>query len=268
MIGDNAREQKGTGGLYCRLRMRHGWRAAAAFALMLVSSGCHAPDPIEAHASDANVCRLDLSGTKGRTVFFLLGLMQDYDGRGLVEGDNRVETFFCSESESARLFGKYADVLIREQNLAAKVETKTAGTCVVSYHSVELTTALNSCYRHSFKNARSIKAEDGSMRRVTIASLDFTSFLESRPAGESPEITGFQAEWALAYLAGAWRRSGEEGRGLVFTDTSRKPELLRRLLVRLGCRTITLEDEFGMVFTRVVRFEPTEEMTRWIQMPW
>ena len=59
--------------------------------------------------------RLDLKDGRGVTVFFVLGFLDEYLGRHIVEGDDLVEGFSCNETEKVPAFRRQLERLARER---------------------------------------------------------------------------------------------------------------------------------------------------------
>jgi hypothetical protein len=252
-------------------------------ALFVVSAtvGCHQPRESEgllgARArtpapSGTGSCDFDLAGDKADTVFFTLGLLNEYNGRGIVEDSDRVEGFYCNETNTARLFRRYLGRLAQEQGLNPAVREETVQQCLVSYYSKPIADRLNSCYRYQMTDQRLAQASDGTYRRTADPSLlasrlfarDSISFITEK--GLSDEA--FFRRRALAYLAGAWARYGR-GNEFVFANAHDKATLVEGLLSDLGCSRISLESTYGLVpQANIVRFQPTDEVTEWLRKTW
>lgn len=55
----------------------------------------------------------------------------------------------------------------------------------------------------------------------------------------------------------------------VFANAQDKAKLIGQLLTYLGCQDVRLESTFGLIpQTNVVHFQPTEEVTQWLQKTW
>ena len=78
----------------------------------------------------------------------------------------------------------------------------------------------------------------------------------------------FRRRRALAYVAGAWVRSGM-GPDFAFANSYDKAALIARLLVDLGCRRVSVETMFGGApQVNHVHFQPTEEVREWLARTW
>ena len=82
-------------------------------------------------------------------MFFVLGMLDEYQGRNLIEDDDRVEGFYCNEAETARLFRRYIALLAEEQSINPAVREETIQKCLVVYYSKPIASRLNSCYRYT-----------------------------------------------------------------------------------------------------------------------
>ncbi len=216
-------------------------------------------------------CDFDLTGAKADTVFFVLGALDEYLGRRIVEDDDRVEGFYCDEASTAALFRRYIVRLAEEQGLDPVVRDEVVQECLISYRSKPIVDHLNSCYQYQASSASLEQAPDGSYRRTASASLSMQLFLRSGQnastgRGLSDEV--FHRRRALAYVAGAWVRYGR-GSDFIFANAQGKTRLIAQLLSYLGCRDVRLESDFGRIpQTNVVHFQPTDEVSEWLQRVW
>lgn len=93
--------------------------------LILSTGACRERPPLDdllgdrartpAPSSDGS-CDFDLAAEHGDTVFFGLGMLNEYLGRGIVEGGDGVESFYCNETETAKLFHRAILKLAEERN--------------------------------------------------------------------------------------------------------------------------------------------------------
>jgi len=233
----------------------------------LLGARAHTPAP-----SGTGSCDFDLAGDKADTVFFILGLLEEYNGRGIVEDSDRVEGFYCNETNTARLFRRYLGKLAQEQGLNPAVREETVQECLVSYYSKPIADRLNSCYRYEMTDQPLAQAADGTYRRTANPSLLATGLFTR---GSVSVITekglsdeAFFRRRALAYLAGAWARYGR-GNDFVFANAHDKATLVEGLLSDLGCSRISLESTYGVApQANIVRFQPTDEVTEWLRKTW
>lgn len=217
-------------------------------------------------------CIFDLTGHKTDTVFFVLGMLNEYNGRSLMEEGDRVEGFYCNEAGKAQLLRRYIGKLALEQGLDPAVREETIQQCLVSYYSKPIADRLNSCYRYEMTDQVLTRAPDGTYRRTANPSL-LGAGLFARSgrgvvtdAGLSDEAS-FRRR-ALAYLAGAWARYGR-GNDFVFASARDKATLVSGLLMNLGCHDIRIESTVGTIpQANYVHFEPTEEVMEWLQKEW
>jgi hypothetical protein len=200
------------------------------------------------------------------------GLLNEYNGRSFVEGSDRLERFYCNEAETARLFRRSVGVLAQEQRLSSNVNEKTEQECLVSFYSKAIADRLNSCYRFTVTDQRREQGPDGTYRRTAAASLERGLFFRASAIsalterGLSDDV--FFRRRAVAYLAGAWARFGHDQK-FVFSNARAKADLIAVLLLDLGCRNIIVESTVGLTPQgNAVHFEPTPEVTEWLQKTW
>jgi hypothetical protein len=121
--------------------------------------------------SSTGSCDVDLTGDNGDNVFFVLGLLNEYNGRNITEDWDQVEGFYCNEATTARLFRRSIGTLADKQSLDPIIKEKTTQECLVSYHSKAIADRLNSCYVHQTSAGRLIQGPDGTWRRTASSSL-------------------------------------------------------------------------------------------------
>src|SRR6266511_1131483 len=133
------------------------WPAVACRRAALAASAAHAP---------AEVPDFDLTGTKGETVFLILGWLDEYQGRHALDGDDMLEGFYCDEQEKARLFKRHLDRLMREQGLHVEVREERVQECLIRFHSSALASALNRMFVTRRGPVSWVKDESGRRRGV------------------------------------------------------------------------------------------------------
>ncbi len=213
-----------------------------------------------APASDG-ACQFDLSEGKVETVFRVLGYLDEYLGRSIMEDGDRVEGFYCNEKDIIGVFRQLLQRLAAEQDLDQAVTEETTQDCLVSFHSRVITDRLNSCYRYQLSSESAAQGPDGTYRHIGKGSLALTLFM--RPGG-GPAGDVIDRRRVLPYLAGAWARYGR-GTDFVFANARDKANLIANLLTMLGCRDVRLESNFGFIpQTNILRFTPTGEVAHWL----
>jgi hypothetical protein len=219
--------------------------------------------------SSSGVCDFKLEGGAADTVFFVLGMLEEYQGRPIVEDDDLVEAFYCDESSVVPVFRAAITKLAIEQKLDPSIRVVTTQECVVSYHSKEISAGLNSCYRYQVSNERLTRAPDGTYRRTATPTLGLQVFATNGTNTALPGSLSDQAvhrNRALAYVAGAWARYGR-GSEFVFANAAGKVKLVAELLSYLGCQNVRLESDMGFIpQTNVLKFEPTAEVRERLEM--
>ena len=216
-------------------------------------------------------CDFDLTGSKGDTVFFVLGVLSEYLGRYFVEDEDRIEGFYCNEEALAPLFKRQLVKLAAEQDLDPAISEEVRSYCSVTYRSKQLSGRLNSCYRYQLSADRLSQGSDGRYKRTADASLGLQLFMRSGSGtstanGLSEEV--FYRRRALAYLSGVWARH-RRGSDFLFANAQDKSRLVAQLLTNLGARDVRLESTFGRIpQANIVHFQPTDELTAWLQKVW
>jgi hypothetical protein len=198
----------------------------------------------------------DLSGDKATTVYFLLGSLDEYRGRQIVEGSAQVERFFCNEQDEAELFLEYLRKLVEEQQLRTRIEVQTRQECLVSYSSREVARFLNSFYRYELTEGMQAIGDDGTYKRTAMVFTTMDVFPQSC------------RECKLAYLSGAYARYGA-GDSFRFANSQRKAVLIADLLRDLGCTSVDIESSEGAIpQTNRVLFDPSPAVEEWFSRDW
>lgn len=176
-------------------------------------------------------------------IFTILGFLNEYAGRTIVEDGDDVEHFFCDEHDKALLFQKYLEDLKVERNINTIVQEKIVQKCLTDIYSRELTKTINSFYKYEFKS------ENGDKKKTTNALIDRDIFLES------------DRESKLAYLKGAYLRYGY-GDSLTLFNAKHKVDLIIDLLKEVGCTNVSLNSENTIPVTYKIGFHPTDEIKK------
>jgi hypothetical protein len=190
--------------------------------------------------------RADLTGSKGETVFFLLGMLDEHSGRGFIEDSDMVESFHCGEHVVAFVFRAYLSRLAQEQGLDRAIQVRWRQDCLVCFLSPEVSAFLNQFYSYSFDSGgrARVLTEDGP-KRVASASLA-TSQIKER-----------ENELKTAYLAGAHLRYGQ-GDHFEFADSCDKMTLVADVLRDVGCDSVRVTSRQDISYR--VYFHPTDEL--------
>lgn len=213
-----------------------------------------------APSSDGS-CAFDLTAGRAETVFYVLGYLDEYLGRNIMEDDDLVEGLFCNEREQAAAFRAILQRLAAEQGLDPTIREETRQECLVSFRSRPIAERLNSCYRYQLSSDSLAQGADGTYRRLGRGALDLALFMKRGAASAAGSL---DRERALPYIAGAWARHGR-GDALAFANSRDKATLIAQLLTRLGCRDVRLESNFGYIpQTNILRFTPTGEVRQWM----
>lgn len=171
---------------------------------------------------------LDVSNGRSRTIFWLLGFRDEYQGRQIAGADDdRVEGFYCDEAEAVRDFRRVLSRLAREQGFHEDVKERVYQQCLTELRSLEIRVALDSFYVD---------------RRTTGIFANGKEVIALRATYDMFDGMGPGAK--LAYLSGAYQR---HGRGSAFgsTNAEHKADLIARLLSEVGAtdvRRVTARD--------------------------
>lgn len=251
-------------------------RCLALTLLVFAAAGCREsgatdqrpPSLASSPSSSDGSCDFDLRDERADNVFFVLGLL---NVRGVVEGSDRLESFYCNERTVAQLFHRRLTALAKEQSVPADVREEIVQKCLTFYYSKVLADRLNSCYKYELTIPRSAPASSG-IRRTGATSLNPGLFYRGGTSSPVPERglsdEVFFRRRAFAYVAGAWARFGQGG-DFVFTNNPEKAEFVAGLLSGLGCRKVRVEHTVGLIPGGwFVHFEPTSEVTEWLRKAW
>lgn len=167
--------------------------------------------------------------------FVVLGMLDEYFGRRIVEGGSTVEHFFVDESPLANVFASYLTLhgaslgvdaagisVVLEQTGHARVDSST------------MNAHVNALYRYEFDADRLITGLDGLTRRCTNATLSIDDF----PRKSSRLYTPSEMNPRFSYLYGLFLRFGQDGLTVEMANASEKVELIKRLLEELDVEWI------------------------------
>ncbi len=196
------------------------------------------------------------AGRESLSAFFVLGFLDEYLGRRIVENSDLVEWFFCSEAAVADTFEAALLRLAADQHLEPRLERtiRQAGeACRIQFRSPTLSKGINSLYAYRFGSGIQSQGEDGRYHRT--AALRVTDGM-IRPYGREAQ---------LAFLAGAFARRSRDGEFFLI-NAEHKAELIGRLLTGLGCSDVWVRSTEGLIpRTTLVSFVPTAEVTEWLE---
>ena len=188
---------------------------------------------------------IDWSDDHTETIFFLLGMLDEYLGRRVTEGDDRVESFYPGEMVPAFVFHADLNRLAEEQKLDAGVEIEWGDQGHVTFRSEVLPEVIDSFYDFTFGAYTTL---NGMKVRSGWAKLTHDVF------------EGHGQDAKLAYLAGAYFRYGSNGR-YRFSNSSEKARLIARLLEEIGCENVETTSRAGLPASNGVLFEPTQALS-------
>jgi len=187
-----------------------------------------------------------------QTLFFILGSLDEYGGRAIIENGHRVERFYANEKAVANTFKTYLRTLAQEHHLDPSIETEIeedAGGIV--FHSQALTALIDGCYSFDFATS-GYMAVGPAPRRVD-------AYI-SRAVFERAD-----REAKLSFLSGAYVRYGE-GSLFRLANSRHKAEIIKELLEECGCSHVELIHANAGYIPAVfeVRFRPSAELRAWL----
>jgi len=202
---------------------------------------------------------LDLKDGRGVTVFFILGFLDEYTGRHVVEGDDLVEGFYCNETEKVTVFLRQLERLAQEQGLKADIRQETIQGCLTRVRSAVLSEALNAMYR---------KREEPPIAQSWMADADGRHHRLGTLWIDDQVFRGVERDLKFAYVAGAYDRYGVAD-SMRFANSQHKVALLEALLSELGASNIRTEATQGfMPQTNTIYFQPSAELRTWLGRAW
>lgn len=163
--------------------------------------------------------------------FVVLGMLNEYMGRQIIEGGSTVERFFVDERPLANIFAKY--LASYGQGLGADlggISVVHANTGHAYVESTEMNTRVNALYRFEFEPDRFMTTPDGRKHRYANVALGIEDF----PAKRSMLYTSATMDSRFSYLYGVLLRFGQDGMIVQMANASPKIELIERLLEEVG----------------------------------
>jgi hypothetical protein len=183
----------------------------------------------------------DLSGDKAEAVFWVLGFLNEYLGRRVVDDSDVVEHLYCNEQDKAAHLRAMLRRLQREQQLPDDLREAVVQECLLYFHSPALARELNRMYA-SRKPSGAFYESNGRLREEF--SLEATQGLFARVGPEA----------RLAYLAAAYYRYSKDDGTMVFANAAHKADLVADLLREAGATAVTRETVRGLPNANIVRF--------------
>ena len=186
-------------------------------------------------------------------LYFVLGCLDEYGGRCIVEGGEKVEHFYASERNIANIFQSYLIGLAREHELDHLLETRIEDSGAIEFYSRALTALIDSRYTFDFSATGYVTASSEPRRTDAYVTREMFEPGDRRAR--------------LSFLSGAYVRFGE-GPPFRFANARHKAELVRDLLEELGCgRVEIVHANPGYVPALLeVSFEPSQELRAWFSM--
>lgn len=191
-------------------------------------------------AACAPRCRIDPARGSGTLFAWVLGRLDEYDGRLVLEDDDFLTAIGASEEADDLVGALHA--LAREQGLRddVRVEPREGGGRAVYAHC--LGRALNAFSTVRFTRGIKSRGADGAYHR--------TARVVATPA----LVAGWTLDARLAYVAGA-RAARHDGDVILLANAHEKAQLLADSLVLLGATGVHVDSAFGIPRVDRVRFE-------------
>ena len=139
---------------------------------------------------------------KIKTIFVILGFLDDYMGRIVRQGKNLIEEFYPNENESVDKFEKHLHNLIGERNLKTTITRELGPQGHIKFLSPEIAALLNSY--HVFASRHIYDSDDHDMK---IYKLPYAVF---KPLEYNSPTFHEALDERLSYLAGVYRRFGKD----------------------------------------------------------
>ncbi len=206
-------------------------------------------------------------------MFVVLGMLDEYLGRTIMEGGEVVETFYPHERALVDQFTEHLRKASKTYEIAADIHLDEGPHGHISVRSRALTHMVDAFYLGDLSDlahgelphrqecirwtGSAARAGEKEFRRTLSASLDRRAF----PA----MVGGFrfrpeQADPRFSYLLGVYHRYGK-ATGFRFANSCEKAALVVSFLIELGCEQITHRMFFkGVPGTNVIEFEPTDDL--------
>jgi len=180
------------------------------------------------------------------TLYFVLGSLDESNGRMVERGDDAIERFYGNERHKAEVFRTYLEKLAEDRGRSAAIETEIDGGGRTIFRSSELALLINSCYK--------LVKDAGYCDEAGVSMGSRVMFASHELFGETSRLK------ELSFLAGAYARFGE-GNTFRMANAEHKVDLVARLLSQYGCRELSvtyLPTYVPRVF--VLSFEPSKEI--------
>lgn len=196
-----------------------------------------------------------------KAIYFILGCLDEYMGRAIIEkGADDVERFYSSEVQASQVFEKYLKLLVAEESINTTIRKEISEGGHISFHSPELYERINSMYPHSFFNSptmvRPRNKPDGPYVSLVHAFVSMNLF------------KGQDKTAKLSFLAGAYARYGHQIGDNKFefrtANAWHKINLIGELLKELGCSNVAHEtsDRRAKPVSHTLKFTASPEIKK------
>ncbi len=174
--------------------------------------------------------------------FVILGFLDEYQGRWIIENGDRVETFYGKEKDKAEIFKAYLSKLVEQKAITTVIRTEVTEGQHIVFYSRELTELIDGSYSFDFSKGQAASFVGSS--RATQAYISKEMFRDRAPADK------------LAFLTGAYIRYGK-GDSFRFVNAHHKANLVAELLKEFDCGDVKVSLSGAIPKTITVSYIPS-----------
>lgn len=191
------------------------------------------------------------------TLYFILGIIDDYMGRFIVENGLRVESFYPAETTTSIIFQEYINKLIEENNIKDTLIKEVIQSGHIEFNSRKVTEYINNCYVYDLESSSMLWLNEESIYVPAV-----------RSHALKPEITNnVDNIEKLAFLKGLYIRNnlGSDGNCdstycISFVNSVYRYSMAEEYLLSFNCTDLSVEDSppDAVPFNRILYFKPSE----------
>lgn len=195
--------------------------------------------------------------------YVILGMLDEYLGRQILEGSPYVEGFYSNEADVIEHFLYWLDQLNVEHDLSDSYEIQGAPNSNRAVHSPALAPLIDSWYPHHFGD-RTFTDQDGKVHRLTDSEVDLTFFPGKKPIGN---FKSEEVDPRYSYLYGAYIRYGQNST-ITLANARSKVRVILQLLEDVECDWIEHRWSLkGAPTMHRIRFGPAPSLARLLKIP-
>lgn len=187
------------------------------------------------------------------TVFVILGYLDEYWGRQLIDVGDKIEHFYPEEVAAANSFERLLNVLRDERRLTTNIERRIDSQGHITFYSQEITALVDSYYE-LYYDGQTYGLANGKPQRFAFLSYQVFKTLSS------VRLESGDYDERFSYLLGAYQRYGTDTT-MRFANATPKAELVARLLREVSCEYVAWKFwQKGAPFINEIEFEPTDDL--------